>query len=126
MGVRRPQQARVLAELESHGWRRDSVERNCDWWADEIWLLKSVRVPVGAKAWMVFLVDPEWKGSRSAGEGVIALAADVVRRKEPKGWLVRIPFGRRWERGLAEVVAALQTARVAKLSGEKGGTGRRE
>lgn len=117
MGVRRPQHVRLLDALEEHGWRRHSIERNCDWWADEIWSLRSVSMPVGAKAWLAFLVDPGWEGPRSAGEGVYAVAADVVRRKEPAGWLAQIAFGRRWERALPELMAALQTARDPKSPG---------
>lgn len=113
MGTRRQQQNRILEALEEHGWRRLSVERNCDFWADEIWSLSSTGSPEGFKAWMAFLVDPQWEGSRAAGEGVCAIAADIVRRADRTGWLVQIPLGRRWERGLAELLEALRSARVA-------------
>lgn len=114
MGPRRKQQMRILETLEQHGWRRVSVDKSCDWWADEIWALSSVWPPVGARAWMVFLVDPEWKGHRSAGEGVCAVAVDTVARKERTGWLLEIPVGRRWERGLEELMEALKSARLPK------------
>ncbi|MCE9582449.1 MAG: hypothetical protein K8T20_08155 [Planctomycetes bacterium] len=127
MGTRHQQMIRILDTLETNGWRRAAVLRDCDHWADEVWELRSVHPPVGTKAWMVFLIDPEWTGYRAKGEGVIAVAADTarrkeptgwlvqIRRKEPTGWLVQIPLGRRWERGLLDIMEALQTTRAAKL-----------
>jgi len=57
--------------LEVEGW--DTVQTysdNLEWWADEIWQLKSHWPPEGAVAFVTFLVDPSWQGSRSKGEGV--------------------------------------------------------
>ncbi len=121
MATRRQQQIRILDTLESNGWRRHGVEQDCDWWADEIWLLRSDRPPVGMKAWLAFLVDPEWEGARAAGEGICSVAADLSRRTERTGWMVEMPLGRRWERGLDGLVRALETARAATSPSAGGG-----
>ncbi|MEK7467975.1 MAG: hypothetical protein AAB074_11215 [Planctomycetota bacterium] len=116
MGTRRQMEVRILKSLASNGWRREFVEHGREDWFDEMWALRSVSPPSNTKAWMAFIVDPEWKGTRAPGEGVWAVAADTVRRAERAGWLIEIPLGRRWERGLPELLEALQAARAAKLS----------
>ena len=115
MGTRRQMELRILKSLESNGWRRESVERGREKWVDEMWSLRSVWPPSGTRAWMAFMVDPGWKGARAPGEGVWAVAADTVRRPERAGWLIEIPLGRRWERGLPELIEALQASRASRL-----------
>lgn len=114
MGTRRQMQVRILETLEEHGWRREAIERGREKWVDEWWLFRSLSTPAGLRAWLAFLVDPEWEGPRAPGEGVGSLAADLVRREEPTGWLIEIPLGRRWERGLTELVETLQASRAAQ------------
>ncbi len=113
MGERGKQKDRILETLEENGWKRSAVDRNCDWWADEFWRLSSVWSPAGTRAWLVFLVDPMWEGNRRPGEGVWAVAVDAAQRKERSGWAFVMPLGRRWERGLEELVAALRAIREA-------------
>lgn len=108
MGTRRQQQARMLEYFEKRSWKKELVERSRVPWADEFWMLRSSRS--NSKAWLVFLVDPEWRGKRQPGEAVHAIAVDLARRNEAGGWLFQIPLGRRWERGMEELLDALDAA----------------
>jgi hypothetical protein len=111
VGERGKQRERILETLEAHGWRRTAIDRKCDWWADEFWRL-SWSGPAGTRrACLVFLVDEQWKGARRPGEGVASLAVSAAQRKERAGWDFEMPLGRRWERGLDELVAALLAIR---------------
>lgn len=113
MGERGKQKDRILQTLEEHGWKRSAVDRKCDWWADEFWRL-STRGPAGtARACLVFLVDEEWEGPRRPGEGVASVAVSATQRKERAGWDFEMPLGRRWERGMEELLAALGAIRDA-------------
>ena len=57
--------------LPTYGWEIDEVEENdLEWWADEIWKLRSVWSSSEARAYITFLVDPQWEGHRKKGQGV--------------------------------------------------------
>jgi hypothetical protein len=56
------------------GW--DLVQKHTDdleWWADEIWELKSQWSPHGTRSFMTFLVDPGYEGVRRKGRAVWAV-----------------------------------------------------
>lgn len=66
--------AKLADRLEVNGW--DLVlehTQDLEWWADEIWELKSRWTPLGGSAFITFLVDPMWEGNRRRGEGVWAV-----------------------------------------------------
>lgn len=67
-------EARLADALETDGWElvRRHVD-DLDWWADELWELKSRWSPVDTPAFITFLVDLQWEGNRRKGEGVWAL-----------------------------------------------------
>ena len=65
------QRTELLNQLPEHGWRVASVEENLEWWADEMWLLESEWSPVGGLAYVTFLVDPHFDGSRKKGGGCV-------------------------------------------------------
>jgi hypothetical protein len=98
------QRAKLLNSLPEHGWRLVSEEGNLEWWADEIWKLESIWSPVGAVAFVTFLVDPMYDGSRQKGEGVWAVMASQGRPIVPshiqdevltfrlgRGWADKLP-----------------------------------
>ena len=78
------QRTELLALLPEHGWRVARVEEDLEWWADEMWLLESVWSPVGSRAYITFLVDPQFEGNRKKGEGVWAAMASLFK---PASWL---------------------------------------
>lgn len=113
MGERGKQRDRILEALEARGWKRTAVDRKCDWWADEFWRLTWSGPAGTARACLVFLVEEEWEGPRRPGEGVGSLAVSAAQRRERAGWDFEMPLGRRWERGLEELLAALEAIRNA-------------
>jgi hypothetical protein len=65
--------------LEVDGWDiEENLTADLEWWADEIWHLKSRWSPVGAPAFVTFLVDPQWHGNRHKGEGVWAVGCSAT------------------------------------------------
>ena len=64
---------RLASSIERAGWAVARVHtEDLDWWADEIWELNSRWSPMGAVAFIVFLVDPMRKLPREKGQGVWA------------------------------------------------------
>jgi len=61
----------LTSSLERSGWERAQVHADTlEWWADEIWEVKSRWSPSGAVAFVTLLVDPQWEGPRRKGQGV--------------------------------------------------------
>lgn len=62
---------RLTDGLEMNGWDVEAIHtRDLEWWADEIWELKSHWTPQGATACITFLVDPQHEGLRNKGQAV--------------------------------------------------------
>lgn len=78
------QRTELLNYLPDHGWRVASVEENLEWWADEMWLLESEWSQVRSRAYVTFLVDPQFDGNRRKGEAVWAV---MVSPAKPRAWL---------------------------------------
>jgi hypothetical protein len=68
------QQAEIRKALAIAGWE---IARPADvmleWWADEIWVLKSTWSPAGFNAYLTFLVDPHHDEHRKPGQAVWAV-----------------------------------------------------
>ena len=64
--------AQKLADrLEAEGWDVHAIHtRDLEWWADEVWELRSRWAPRGAAAYITFLVDPQHEGPRNQGQSV--------------------------------------------------------
>jgi len=70
------QRDEILRVLTSHGWRSVDHDRSePGWWADEVVVLESTWAPVGAAAYVTFVVDPMHDGQRAPGEAVWACTA---------------------------------------------------
>jgi hypothetical protein len=67
----------LLQQLSTHGWQRVAVEFpfEKEWWAAEIWTVESIWSPVGIRAYLTFLVDPQ-------GTDVWALGAACERPQD--------------------------------------------
>ena len=69
------QRAEIAAALPDSGWRLAERQQPAEhWWIDELWTLEAVWRPQGRRAYLIFLVDPQWEGPRRFGEGVWAVA----------------------------------------------------
>ena len=95
------QRAEIESRLAELGWNIVEVEdQNLEWWADEIWGLESVWSPVGARAYVTFLIDPQSSTrGRKKGQDVWAVKASPDR---PVDWLTgageyTLSLGRGWK-----------------------------
>ena len=81
----RAERANIESQLAKRGWVIVEVEDQAlEWWADEIWRLESVWSPVGACAYLTFLVDPQSATrERKKGQGIWAVKASAVK---PVDW----------------------------------------
>ena len=77
--VMQTQRTSLLALLPEQGWQVARTEENLDWWADEMWFLESTWSPVGSRAYITFLVDPQFEGNRRKGEAVWAVMASLFK-----------------------------------------------
>lgn len=106
------QQREIQDKLEQFGWRRVAPpDYTLDWWADEVWLLRSMWSPQEYQIFLTFVVDPQWSGPRAKGQGVRAVAASTG-QLEPRG-AVRLILGRGWKERLPAFFADL--ARLRQL-----------
>jgi len=79
------QRTELLNQLPKHGWSVVTIEEDyLEWWANEMWLLESVWSPVGSRAYLTFLVDPQAPISRKKSECVWAAKASL---SKPNKWL---------------------------------------
>jgi hypothetical protein len=68
------QKAELFEQISAQGWSFAEVEDwELDWWADEMWLLESTWSPIGSRAYLTFLVDPQFDGERKKSEAVWAV-----------------------------------------------------
>lgn len=110
------QRAELIERLAEHGWSARALpEDELEWWADEMWLLESTRTPVGSRAFVTFLVDPQVGElvNRLKGQGVWAVMAS---REKPAGWqsaegTFTLSLGRGWEERLPSLVEHLSALR---------------
>ena len=71
-----PKKAALINKLNSAGWTIEGVEESdLEWWADEIWTLRSTWSPIDFVLYLTFLVDPMHDGPRRKGEAVWAIGA---------------------------------------------------
>ena len=101
------QRVEILNQLPRYGWRVVPVEgHELEWWADEMWMLESMWSPVGSRAYLTFLVDPQITDSqtRKKGEAVWAVMVSPVK---PSNWQssansLTLSLGQGWEKRLPD------------------------
>jgi len=79
------QQRGLLDALAAEGWELAGTDELLDWWADSVWLMRSIWSPVGAQFYLTFLIDPQSDVNqrRLSGENVWAVKAS---RMLPTEW----------------------------------------
>jgi len=71
--------------LEIDGWHIEKIiDKDLEWWADEIWELKSTWSPQGSSAHLTFLVAPQHEGIRYKGQNILAIGASKILPKSRK------------------------------------------
>ncbi len=113
-GCMETQRTELLNQLPKHGWSLVSVEEDyLDWWADEMWVIESVWSPVGSRAYVTFLVDPQAPISRKKGAYVWAAKVSL---SKPNKWLPEegeftLSLGQGWKKEMPDFFAHLSALR---------------
>lgn len=108
------QRTELLNQLPKHGWSVVSVEEDyLEWWADEMWVIESVWSPVGSRAYVTFLVDPQAPISRKKGTYVWAAKISL---NKPNKWLPEeneftLSLGQGWKKEMPDFFAHLSALR---------------
>ena len=101
----------VLQELlENSGWTIEHREtENLEWWADEIWRIRSTWRPTDLTLHLTFEVDPQHSGNRRKDEAVWALSVskEMPSREQPEQLPPYLNLNTHFERGLGQFIADL-------------------
>ena len=109
------QRERIVAAMRERGWQVVAVDESPDeWWADELVELESSWAPVGVRAFLAFLVDPQHDRVRRKGEAVWAVLASASRPVDGNGDGPKLSLGRGWQDRLADFAAELDRFRTAE------------
>jgi hypothetical protein len=95
--------------LKVNGWDLvQSHTQSLEWWAEEIWQMKSRWSPEGTQAFINFLVDPMWEGNRRNGQSVWAVGCSASfpcnRREAESGGILRLRSSKKEIEEFVEVV----------------------
>lgn len=111
------QREQLLNQLSRNGWSVAKFEENLEWWADEMWLIESDWSPVGSRAYITFLVDPQFEGNKRKGEQVWSIMASIAkpldRVNTANGFVLDI--GQGWKSRLTELIRHLSALRKEHL-----------
>jgi hypothetical protein len=114
------QRQELLKQLSEHGWRIATQEEELEWWADEMWRLESLWTPVGAVAYVTFMVDPAVCDDRKKGESVWAVMASSAKplsRQTVEGEFT-VSLGHDWKQRLPAFFKHLAFLRSQKTEAD--------
>jgi hypothetical protein len=110
-----PQQVALLQQLSETGWELAGTEELDQWWADEVWRMRSTWSPQSAELYLTFLVDPQLDlhRKRKPGEGVWAVLASgsLPARWQGSEGDINFGLGHGWSERLEGFVEDLSTFR---------------
>ena len=101
---------KLIDLLICHGWDIEELDDdNLEWWADEMWLLKSHWRPQNKIAYITALVDPQHDGIRRKGESVWAygLSEDIPTTSNEAQMLATACFGKAFKNDMESLVDAI-------------------
>jgi len=101
--------------LEVDGWQVEQIfEEGLEWWADEIWEIKSTWSPHGSSAYLTFLVDPQHEGNRKKGQSVWGIGASKVfpRSREEAEGVGIVTLNSKFKENIMEFSLELETLRT--------------
>jgi hypothetical protein len=88
------QQQGILGALRTSGWEFERTVALHEWWAGEVWLMRSVWSPQDSHFYLTFLVDPQADHQRRAGKSAWAAKASAC-------------LPQRWQQGDGEFTFSL-------------------
>ena len=100
------QQQGLLDALASAGWEPEHTEQLLEWWADEVWVMRSLWSPQGSHFYITFLVDPQADRQRRRGESVWAAkaSASLPQRWQQAEREFTFSLGHGWADGLRNFI----------------------
>ena len=75
----------LLKKLSASGWELIERDDNTDWWLDEAWRVKSSQQHWGEEIYILFLVDPQYEGTKKDTAVWAVMAAKTVPDERPTG-----------------------------------------
>lgn len=103
------QKREIQAEIEKNGWKIVNVD-DYEWWENEVWEIASDWSPVGAKAFITFVVDPQIIVDKNA---VWAVLASLIRPADWQGESTdfTLVFNNKWKDNLPALIEFLSKIR---------------
>lgn len=103
------QKRRIQTEIENNGWKIVEID-DFEWWENEVWEIESKWSPIGAKAFITFVVDPQIIVDKNA---VWAVLASLIR---PTHWQdestdFTLVFNNKWKDNLPALIEFLSKIR---------------
>jgi hypothetical protein len=110
------QKTELFEQISSQGWTFAEVEHwELDWWADEMWRLESVWSPIGAIAYLTFLVNPsieDWQ-HRKKGEEVwsVEISPEKPESRDTMPGSFVISLNQGWQKEIPRLLKHLSVLR---------------
>ena len=111
------QQREIEEMLIREGWRVAERQICPAWWLDEVWVIESALDPVGRRAFVSFLVDPQAPIQRARGEGVWAVCATTEGPASTAMGEDAVPLKPHWAKRREEVVERIRSLRLPSRPG---------
>ena len=107
------QQQGLLDALNAAGWELASSEQLHEWWADEVWRMRSVWSPQGREFYLTFLADPilDLHRRRNRGEGIWSVSVTPALPAGRTELGPQFSLKRGWEERLSEIVSYVERFR---------------
>jgi hypothetical protein len=75
----------LLQKLSTTGWELIEQDDDTDWWLDETWRIKSIQQGWGEEIYILFLVDPQYEGTKKDTAVWAVMAVNEVPTERPIG-----------------------------------------
>jgi hypothetical protein len=108
------QKSELLGLLDRHGWQRAAIIEPSEWWADDIWLMRSTWSPQASEFHLTFLVDPQAETrQRAPGGSVWAVKASIrtAERWQQSDGEITLELGAGWKDRFEPFAAAVSRFR---------------
>lgn len=104
-------QSVIRAALTENGWEIASAEELDAWWCHESWQLRSLRSPLGFRAVLTFLIDPQSETERLQ-RGEYRVWAVKASQGAPAGWQdteceFTLPLSGKWRQLVPKLIGHL-------------------
>jgi hypothetical protein len=101
------QQQGLLDGLTEAGWELAATEQLHEWWADDVWRMRSVWSPQGCECYITFLVDPQLDlhRKRKSSEGVWAVSVTPTLPVGREQLGPEFPLRHGWQERVREIVS---------------------